>query len=183
LTSLELCGNWANAQQPLQHVLAQPLSLRELHLFLRLDRPELDLPALTQLQQLHINDLPEQLVLPPQLLRLQGRASAGGLAAALSLQQLQEVDLSIVSDDPQPLLQLAQLPALRHVALGYSKVRYAAGTAAAWPYLQQLQQLDVNFDVTVGDVPNKQQMDAMLAGVAGSEGAYKARVGCSVLGS
>jgi hypothetical protein len=179
LTWLKLCGNWDHAQQPLQQALAQPLPLRELILFLGLDRQELDMSALTQLQRLHMSGLPEQLVLPRQLLRLQARTGAGGLAAALPLQQLQDVDLSIVFDTPQPLPQLAQLPALRHVALSYSKVRHAARTAAAWPYLQQLQQLDVNFDVTAGDVPNEQQMDAILARVAASTSLTKLGLGAA----
>jgi hypothetical protein len=83
----------------------------------------------------------------------------------LRLKQLQHLSLRVDFEQPQLLLQLAQLPALAHLALQYDRHCHehtAAATAAAWPLLPQLRELDI-----VHSVPSTQsQWEALLAGAA-----------------
>jgi hypothetical protein len=69
----------------------------------------------------------------------------------------------------QPLLQLAQLPALQHLALQYFHgAAAAAATAPTWKLLPQLREL-VNEHAEgndVDDLPTKQQWSAIMAGIA-----------------
>jgi hypothetical protein len=141
----------------LQQLLAQPLSLRELRLHMLRQLPVLDMSRLTKLTKLDTGccQLPENSVLPVTLQQLEFHAwsSADSLAPVtkLQLKQLQHLSLSVDIQQHQPLLQLAQLPALQHLALlyvgHYSAGHAAVGTAAAWPLLPQLQELMLHADL------------------------------------
>jgi hypothetical protein len=68
----------------------------------------------------------------------------------LEPKQLQHLSLEVDFDQPHLLLQLAQLPALTHLALQYNdhdngdSGAAAAATASAWPLLPQLRELVVD---------------------------------------
>jgi hypothetical protein len=168
LTSLRLCGYWSNSGQPLEQLFSQPLPLQELCINCNSIQPEpvLNMAALVSLRKYTaISGLPEGSVLPPQLQQLHlGKAiTAGSMSALMPLQQLQHLTIIVCFEQQEPLLRLAQLPALQHVVMSYSCTVDAAASAAAWPQLPQLQ------DLKVGSTsPSVQQMQAILAGLAGS---------------
>jgi hypothetical protein len=88
----------------------------------------------------------------------------------LELQQLQYLSLRVDFTEQQPLLQLAQLPALQYLVLQYRHAAAAAAaTAPAWGLLPQLQSLHlVHFDpIRDGsDAPTEQQLAIILEGIA-----------------
>jgi hypothetical protein len=160
----------------LQQLLAQPLPLRSLQLpyWGRYQLPVLNMALLTKLTELSTGNggLAEATVLPTQLQWLQIHSSAGGHSIApltrLDLKQLQH--LSVRGDVKQPQLlqrlQLAQLPALTHLALQYDAEYHrhtAAATASAWPLLPQLRELEIVHDWRP---PSQSQWEAILAGAA-----------------
>jgi hypothetical protein len=105
-----------------------------------------------------------QLVLPHNIKRLKlGYCwDASSVQAMTSLQQLQHLSLEVDFEECQPLLQLAQLSSLQHVALSYRTAKAAAVTAPAWPQLRQL--LLLYSDEDLG--PDLQQWAAISAAVA-----------------
>jgi hypothetical protein len=160
----------------LQQVLAQPLLLQRLQLpvgrWYRL--PILNMSLLTKLTELSTGScwLAEASVLPAQLQRLQFNSwdGAGSMAplTRLELKQLQHLSLRVDFRQPQLLLQLAQLPALTHLALQYDDYRagqLAADTASAWALLPQLRELEIAHD---GIPPCQPQWEAILTGAAAS---------------
>jgi hypothetical protein len=87
----------------------------------------------------------------------------------LELKQLQHLSLRVDFEQPQLLLQLAQLPALTHLALQYDwqcEGQPAVATASAWPMLPQLRELEIDHDTA----PGQPQWEAVLAGVAAATG-------------
>jgi hypothetical protein len=77
--------------------------------------------------------------------------------------------LRVDFEQPQLLLQLAQLPALTHLALQYDRCcegEPAVATASAWPLLPQLRELDVAHGV----LPCQDEWEAILAGAAAATG-------------
>lgn len=168
LTMLQLGGNWWGDNDNLAQVLAQPLPLRRLELNPQDTLPVLDLSKLEQLEQLTVQyDLPDGSALPVQLqqLHLEAWEGAGIMSALLPLQQLQRLSLFQGFAEQQPLLPLAQLPALQHVSLQYSEPHEAAAAAAAWPQLPQLRALSISFD---DHEPLPSQVAAILDAIAAS---------------
>jgi hypothetical protein len=103
-------------------------------------------------------------VLPTQLKRLQLNTNHGPrlLRVVSPLQQLQQLKLEVCFPESWPLLRLAQLPALQQLALQYTIPRYAAGAAAAWSRLPQLQELSIGSgDKTC--IPTQAEMERLLA--------------------
>jgi hypothetical protein len=131
--SLSLCKF---DQDYVAQLLAQPLpQLQQLQLDIS-HNLELNLTHLTLLQELwgkYGPALTDYSVLPTQLKRLQLLAWDGSrmLSTVLPLQQLQRLSLLVMFEEPQPLLQLAQLPALQHLALRHGDPRKAAAAGAA----------------------------------------------------
>jgi hypothetical protein len=169
LTSHVMKGNWCGSISMLRQLLLQPLPLQHL-LIVNCDfdvQMVMDLGKMTQLKKLETLgwNLTEEAVLPAQLQHLiADAAQPQALSVLLPLQQLQRLRLCIDFPDQQPLLQLAQLPALQHMSLHYYSASAAAGAAAAWPQLPQLQELDI---VSGGEVvPLPGQMAALLAALA-----------------
>jgi hypothetical protein len=153
LTSLTVAGEFQGLTKSLQQLLMQPLPLQQLQLDAwdalvggRLDLPVLDMTNMTHLQELSSTrmQLREGTALPHQLPRLAfGMCTTGiTLTIASRCQQLQYVSCQVQFNNPEPLLQLAALPALQHVALDYWSWQDAAGTSASWAQLL-LQQLRV----------------------------------------
>jgi hypothetical protein len=96
LTALKLHGHWSSVGEPLHHILAQPLPLRQLHLELPLQRlPPLNLAHLTQLEEVNARGckLSEGSLMPAQLQHLSFDIwlSAPSIQPALGLQQLQSL--------------------------------------------------------------------------------------------
>jgi hypothetical protein len=127
----------------LQQLLAQPLPLKELVMWLSDDLPELDMARLTRLTKLDANcTLPQGLAIPAQLqhARLTLKPFTGtNIVAAISrlpLKQLQHLEMTVLFPRQQQL-QLAQLPALQHLRL---QVLFTQPPAAVEPLLQ-LEQL------------------------------------------
>jgi hypothetical protein len=187
LTLLHVQGHIdVTSKQQLQQLLAQPLPLRRL--LLDVDQlPVLNMAALTSLEEFfsydegfaHDSKIPTGSVLPAQLQRLSldsGRAPRS-LQLVTGLQQLQHLSISYESADHEPLLHLAQLPALQHLKLDVFSHAAAAGTAPAWPLLPQLQELTVRYI----DVPDRQQWTAIAAGVAACTGLTKLDLQASML--
>jgi hypothetical protein len=172
LTSLSLKGFFED-EEPVEQLLTQPLPrLQQLLLLLLRPLTKMNLAHLTQLQEMGSGGgfpLTDTATLPTQLKRLHLYTNHGGhmLAAVRPLQQLQQLRLQVKFSEPQPLLQLAQLPALQHLALLHFHPRQAASAAAAWPLLPQLQQLVIGS----GDryhPPTRQEMASLLAALAGA---------------
>jgi hypothetical protein len=162
LIALELGWRWRNVDEPLQQLLSQSLPLQRL--CLKLATPVLDMSALASLTELIVDDwwdLQTRSKLPAQLQHFSILNSLG-TSPLLGLQQLQRVSFCVVFDDPEQLRRLAQLPALRHVSLKYCDAVLAAPTAPAWQHLPQLSELDFEYN----DTPSRQEMAAILAGVA-----------------
>jgi hypothetical protein len=162
----------------LQQLLAQPLPLKSLQRSRcgSYQLPVLNMALLTNLTELSTGCcvLAEATVLPAQLQRLQFWAEAHSMEplTRLELKQLQHLSLRVDFEQPQLLLQLAQLPALTHLALQYDKHSDglpAAATASAWPLLPQLRELEIE-----GDAPHRQpEWEAILAGAAAAAGLTK----------
>jgi Leucine-rich repeat (LRR) protein len=91
--------------------------------------------------------LPVGSVLPVQLqqLHLQAWYSSDAVSVVLPLQQLQRLSLAQGFTEHQPLLQLAQLPALQHLSVEYTEAHVAAAGAAVWLQLPQLRELEITF--------------------------------------
>jgi hypothetical protein len=90
----------------------------------------------------------------------------------LELKQLQHLSVRVDFEQPQLLLQLAQLPALTHLALQYDEGcagQPAAATASAWPLLPQLRELKIGHHTP----PSPAQWAAILAGAAAAAGLAK----------
>jgi hypothetical protein len=76
-------------------------------------------------------------------------------------------------EQPQLLLQLAQLPALTHLALQYdwqSNRALAAATASAWSMLPQLRELEIAHSA----IGSQSHWDAIIAGAAAAAAAAAA---------
>jgi hypothetical protein len=164
LTYLTMEGPWYKWPPLPQEQLQFPsLPLQQLHLhFLTLeDQPlQLNLSALTRLTALTCTcRLADGLLLPPQLQRLQlgmerkvyftnghhTNCSASSMEAVLQLQQLQQLHLHVGFQDASLLLQLSQVTPLQQLALAYQTAADAAATAHAWPRLQHLQRLHLDY--------------------------------------
>jgi hypothetical protein len=196
LTSLEFSGDWPvdpesagfpgspaglakRTAAALQQLLSQALPLQELRLGFEgyFQLPLLDTSHLTKLTLLSTGrcQVPAQSVLPAQVqwLEFSSWLTADSLAPVtrLQLKQLKHLSLTNHSTQLQPLLQLAQLPALQHLALQYESAPFyyhlltvgatAAATASAWAVLPQLQQLNLRLHL-----PSEAEWTAILAGIA-----------------
>jgi hypothetical protein len=180
---LSLSGFYEDVQ-PVEHLLTQPLPPLQQLLLLLIHRPltKMNLAHLNQLQEIASGasfPLTDTATLPTRLQRLQLCTNHGGhmLAALHPLQQLQQLRLQVMFGEPQPLLQLAQLPALQRLALQYDIPRQAASAAAAWRQLPQLQELLIG----PGDMsclPTRQEMASLLAGLAGNTSLTKLQLEC-----
>ncbi|WIA34024.1 hypothetical protein OEZ86_012405 [Tetradesmus obliquus] len=168
----------AQAHSALQQLLAQPPpQLQELHLevdegvgFDHEVLTALDASGLQQLRKLVVaGPLPELSVLPAQLQQLDlgyCEYEEQLLAAVMPLQQLTALSFIVGFEEPEPLLLLAQLPALQELRLAplYMDWRAAVATAPAWGQLPQLRELETQFGEGVaGTWP---QLMAVVAGVA-----------------
>jgi hypothetical protein len=171
LTLLRVEGHIHASGRLLQQLVSQPLPLRQL-LIGSLNLPVLNMAALTCLEKFsnsssddHCAALPVGCVMPQQLQQLSlGRCpTASSLQLVSGLQQLRSVSLLVQFREYEPLLQLAQLPALQHVVLQIQRASVAAGTAPAWTQLTQLQELSVRY---ASDAPKRQQWTAVSAAVA-----------------
>jgi hypothetical protein len=176
LTSLALHGNWWGSDEMLQQLLSQPLPLQQLFIIrYPYDAPQelavLDLVRMTQFTDLKSYGwgFAEGSVLPAQLQRFEADAPQPHLLSALlPLKQLQWLRLYVGFPDQQPLLRLAQLPALQHISLQYTAASAAAGATATWPQLPQLRELDISgYDI---DAPEPSETAAILDAVARCSG-------------
>jgi hypothetical protein len=176
LTSLNLYGSWEDAEEPVQQLVSQALPLRRLQLELvtapGFQLPALDMSALTRLEHfVTCKLLSSGMVFPIQLRQLTLAACDIGsrlLAVVMPLQQLSSLSLEVQFQEWEALAQLAQLPALQELCLWYEDdakaAITAAATAAAWPQLPQLQNLGIACDTP----HDRQQLAAILSGVAGA---------------
>jgi hypothetical protein len=190
LTSLALswCVQSSDGnKEPIEQLLAQPLPQLQQLLLDSSEELELNLSHFTRLQEAGAEQRPSiraGSVLPTQLKRLQLSAADGGrlLSSVLPLQQLQQLRLHVSFPEPQPLLRLAQLPALQHLALHYENPCIAASAAAAWPLLPQLQELDVSNGGSYAEhtFPLPQQMSSLLGAMTACSALTKLHLGCSV---
>jgi hypothetical protein len=203
LTLLECNGEWpallhdeSDLASPsalaLQQLLAQPLPLKSLQLPVdgSYQQPVLNMALLTKLTELSTGQckLAEASVLSAQLQRLHFHSWDGAHSMAaltrLELKQLQHLSLRVAFEQPQLLLQLAQLPALTHLALQYDVQccveHRAAATASAWPLLPQLRELEIA--QSVNRPPSQSQWEAILAGAAAAVGLTKLALDPRMLG-
>jgi hypothetical protein len=136
----------------LQQLLCQPLPLQALVLdcWHSCPLPVFNMLNLIKLAKLDIStcQLPWESVLPAQLQNLAFLCKGGPDSLApvtrLQLKQLRHLILHVDFEQRQPLLQLAQLPALQHLELVYSDAATAAAAAPAWALLPQLRDLVVD---------------------------------------
>jgi hypothetical protein len=176
LTYLAVKGNWCGSGAMLQQLLSQPLPLQQL-LIMDCDFDEHAVPDLARMTQLTKLTAPrwkltEGSVLPAQLQHLEAAApQPRTLSVLLPMKRLRRMRLYTSFPDQQPLLQLAQLPALQHVSLHYPALSAPAGAAAAWPQLPQLQELDIPIGYDTPPLPR--QMAALLAAVSRCSGLTK----------
>jgi hypothetical protein len=182
LTSFVMSGYWFAFEQPLQQLLLQPLPLQQLEVVLNgrcngnAPLPVLDFTQQTQLREFAATlQLPGDTVLPQQLQRLQLRScNAAHIKAASQLTQLQQLTMSVTglqNEQLNPLLCLAQLPALQQLQLEYSSAGDAVPTSPAWPQLTQLHELSLDFEYgawppVMDSMPFLEGMDSMLGAVA-----------------
>jgi hypothetical protein len=140
--------------------------------------PVLNMALLTNLTELSTGscEVAPATILPAQLQRLHFHSWAGADSMApltrLELQQLQHLSLRVDFDQPQLLLQLAQLPALTHLALQYDRYcdeHASAATASAWPMLPQLRELEIAHDKLL----RRPQWEAIQAGAEAAAGLTK----------
>jgi hypothetical protein len=173
-------GNWKRVDAALQQLLQQPLLLRQLQIDLSegyYPLPNLDMSELEHLTAfVTSSSLHEDLVLPPQLQRLQfGECKeAQQLAAVMPLQQLQQLRFRVEFGYEEPLLELVQLPALQQLALEYTSAFTAAAAAPAWQQLPQLCELTLRYED--GCFHTRRDMADILAGVAASTSLTKLRM-------
>jgi hypothetical protein len=109
---------------------------------------------------------PETWSLPASLrcLQLHTPLDKDKLTSVLVLRQLQHLTFCVDFKEQHLLLRIAeQLPVLRCLGLEYIDLQEAVSTAPAWEQLPQLQELSLDC-CTQG--PYRQQMDALLRGVA-----------------
>uniref|UniRef100_A0A383VAA8 F-box domain-containing protein n=1 Tax=Tetradesmus obliquus TaxID=3088 RepID=A0A383VAA8_TETOB len=176
LTLLEL-NNTCVQDAVLQQLVAQPLPLQVLRIPFANWTQLLDLSHFTQLQEFSNGQSCRNGALntafPPQLQSLEAAPLnfAEDIQALLQLQQLRSLDFEDNVGQPRLLLRLAQLPALQQLCLRYTDFDAAAGAAAAWRQLPQLQNLAIS---RVGDYPadlanllSRQQWQAICSGLAG----------------
>jgi hypothetical protein len=172
LTLLELDDVADSQVEELLQLLAQPLPLRALHINDHGELPMLDLSQLTQLQELSTSWMELDVIFPPQLqqLELGDVVSTTQVDALMALRHLRRLDIVVALAEPALLLRLAQLPALQQLILEYKYSRFAVATAAAWPQLPQLRDLriDCNDDDDADDLPDRQQWQGIIDGVAAS---------------
>uniref|UniRef100_A0A383W8Z1 Uncharacterized protein n=1 Tax=Tetradesmus obliquus TaxID=3088 RepID=A0A383W8Z1_TETOB len=130
---------------------------------------ELDMGSLQQLHKLVCTGQRPQLsVLPAQLRHLDLGVCwySEQLAAVAPLQQLTALSLQVAFEEQQPLLQLAQLPALRELRLSVRDCEWyaAVASAPAWGQLPQLRALEV---YCLGyEVSTMRELAAVVAGAA-----------------
>jgi hypothetical protein len=164
------------ADAALQQLLGLPLPLRQLHLLnisSSIDHralPVLELSNMTNLTELSVwPPLSVGSVLPEGLQRLELTAANGEqLAAIAPLRQLTALTVSVEFKQPEGLLHLASLPKL-HLQLIYQEGTSAsvvASTASAWGRLPQLCELWIACCDDIDSFPTKQQMAAVLSGLA-----------------
>jgi hypothetical protein len=79
--------------------------------------------------------------------------------------QLQRLHMIIDTYSADKVAQLAQLPALQHLSLGYNTLKLAAATAHVWRQLPQLQELRVS-EYNKHDKGTVLQMQSILTGIA-----------------
>jgi hypothetical protein len=146
LTALQVEGEWCGELE-LRQLLSHPLQLRQLHLHrCCLGTSPLDLRSMSQLVDLVLTKtaLKEGLALPSQLqevqLQLHLLDTPQLLSAVMPLQQLQRLRLHQDFTEQQPLLQLAQLPALQHLALHYDDIVTVQEIWRSWAHLPQLRE-------------------------------------------
>jgi hypothetical protein len=188
LTRLEMSGGYfdnaddnAGSGAALLQLLEALLPLRQLRLRcvqkLRLPR---DMRHLTRLEDLDLDTAAglEDTLLPRQLQRLSlpcwsvCALDGPALAAVMPLQQLTSLSFEVGCGEQQPLLRLAQLPALQHLCLKYDLytpegLARCAATSPAWAQLPQLQRLDAWGTADIN--PTTQQAAAILAGIAATK--------------
>jgi hypothetical protein len=177
LTCLQLKDmEWAqHAKNALQQMLLRPHPLRVLHVesdgycYARGDafrQPPLDMGCLQQLQEfICCGALPQLSVLPVQLqhVALGTCLCDRQLAAVMPLQQLTALQFVMHSAEQEPLLRLAQLPALQQLRLQVYYWDDAAATAPAWAKLPQLCELALYDD---GEQNTRQHIAAVVAAIA-----------------
>jgi hypothetical protein len=180
LTSLKLTSLSCEeeAYSALQQLLMQPPPLRVLHVDMdgftvgcdpgdEAREPQLDMGCLQQLQEFTCcGAIPQLSVLPVQLRHLglgDCLNSNWQLAAVMPLQQLTALQFVMHSAEQEPLLRLAQLPALQQPRLEVASWQNAAATAPAWGQLTQLCEFTMYDD---SDDPTGQQVAAVAAGLA-----------------
>jgi hypothetical protein len=113
--------------------------------------------------------LQEGLTLPAQLQELQldlQQWQLHLLSAVMPLQQLQRLRLHQGFLDQQPLLQLAQLPALQHLALQYSETVVVRHSVASWAKLPQLRELHISYECILDSVLWPEDMAGILDAIA-----------------
>jgi hypothetical protein len=187
LTCLELTDMDLDltATSALQKTLMHPPPLRVLHVSMDgysigpgngFWLPQLDLGCLQQLQEFTCNGALQGLsVLPVQLrhLGLGDCISSQQLAAVMPLQQLTELSFAVSFGEQEPLLRLAQLPALQQLRLKLNSWHDAAAIAPVWGELPQLCELML-YD---SDVDNTGQLiAAVVAGIAAATSLTKLEV-------
>jgi hypothetical protein len=175
LTALQVEGEWCEELE-LRQLLSHPLQLRQLHLDrCCLGTSPLDLRSMSQLVDLKLTRtaLKEGLALPSQLQELQLQLhlldTPQLLSAVMPLQQLQRPRLHQDFSEHQPLLQLAQLPALQHLALSYDDIVTVQESWGSWAHLPQLRELHISYGAWAAD-PHfgtwPEDLAAILGGVA-----------------
>jgi hypothetical protein len=104
------------------------------------------------------------------------------LEAIMQLQQLQRLDCWVGVRRRRLLLRLAQLPALQHLAQRYRRfdvsVASAADTAAVWPHLSQLSELQVT--LVKYEVCNEQHWNAIRTSLAACASLTKLEVSTEI---
>jgi hypothetical protein len=185
LTSLKLMGldSAEEAYSALQQLLLQPPPLRVLHIDMdgytvgydpgdEAKQP-LDMGCLQQLQEFTCcGALPQLSVLPVQLRHLgldHCLYSNRQLITVMPLQQLTALQFVVHFRELQPLLRLAQLPALQQLRLEMSSWQKAAAIAPAWGQLTQLCEFTL-YDNSDDPTPTGQQVAAVVAGIAAATG-------------
>jgi hypothetical protein len=106
--------------------------------------------------------------------------SRRALASVLPLQQLQHLDLLAEFGQQQPLLlELTQLPALKHLTLRYRDMVLAAEAAAAWVQLPKLRELLLEQDESRNRPTTPDELKTVVQGVALCTGLTKLVLYCN----
>jgi hypothetical protein len=176
--SLKVCGYWSKLNH-LEQLLALPLPLQQLQLdfgpYQLCGVREISISHLTALTELSAPDWGDVLTLqlPMQLQTLQLGAPYSDQFDALSrLQQLRCLSIGVVDPEKEPLLHLAQLPALQELSLRYDTgdVVAAAATAPVWCKLPQLRGLFVGYE---SSSVTDRQLAKITSGLAAATGLTK----------